>query len=415
MSAVLETIEVNSKEKYIIFEEDKNLPIVTMQIVFEQSGAIEDGNLSGLAKLSSKLLREGSKSDGSTLFAQKLESKAISLSASAGFETFVIEISSLKSEFNEGVKLLKKLLKEPNLTESTFEKVKTMAIGSLMQKESNYDYIASRELKSSLFRDTPLQSPISGTIESLKRIELKDIEEFIESHLTLNRAIVVVGGDLNISEAKSYSKDILSNLELGDEVSKIQSFSAKDTKEFKKVVKEDTKQAYIYFGAPLNIRVSDEDRFKAKVSSFILGSSGFGSRLMEEIRVKRGLAYSAYSRFTINKSHSYFSGYLQTKLESQDEAIEVVKSLIKDFIENGVTQKELESAKKFILGSEPLRNETLSQRLSRTFLEFYRDIGVGYHLQELEKIEALELDDLNQFIKSHSEILSLTISVVTNR
>ncbi len=90
----------------------------------------------------------------------------------------------------------------------------------------------------------------------------------------------------------------------------------------------------------------------AKVASFILGGSGFGSRLMEEIRVKRGLAYSAYGQVSMNKSHSYFTGYLQTKLESADEAKELVSSLVNEFVRNGVTKDELEAAKNFLLGSE---------------------------------------------------------------
>ncbi len=137
-----------------------------------------------------------------------------------------------------------------------------------------------------------------------------------------------------------------------------------------KTIFKDTKQAYIYFGAPYFMEVNSTKRVYGKIASFILGSSGFGSRMMEEIRVKRGLAYSAYSRFIVNKTHSYFSGYLQTKLESADEAKKVVKELVKNFIQNGVTQEELESAKKFFLGSEPLRNETLSQKINRDFRNF---------------------------------------------
>jgi predicted Zn-dependent peptidase len=93
----------------------------------------------------------------------------------------------------------------------------------------------------------------------------------------------------------------------------------------------------------------------------------------------------------------------------------VVKELISEFVKNGVTQKELDSAKKFLLGSEPLRNEILSQRLSKTFMEYYKGLEIGYSTKELELIEALTLDSLNEFIKSHKEINNLTFSIVTNK
>jgi len=163
------------------------------------------------------------------------------------------------------------------------------------------------------------------------------------------------------------------------------------------------------------MRVDDPQEYKAKVAAFILGSSGFGSRLMEEIRVKRGLAYSAYGRIVLNRSSSYFSGYLQTKLESQEEAKKVVLEVCEEFVKKGVTQKELDDAKMFLLGSEPLRNETLSQRLSRAFNEYYKGLGLGFSKKQLELIEELKLKDLNEFIAKHPELLKLSFAIVTDK
>ncbi|WP_323669815.1 M16 family metallopeptidase [Aliarcobacter butzleri] len=168
----------------------------------------------------------------------------------------------------------------------------------------------------------------------------------------------------------------------------------------------------MYFGSSFNIDSKDEENYKAKVASFILGGSGFGSRLMEEIRVKRGLAYSAYGNISINKTHTYFSGYLQTKNETAKEAQELVSKLVDEFVENGVTQEELTAAKNFLLGSEPLRNETLAQRLNKSFTLYYRGLDQDYSKKELEKIQNLKLEDLNNYIKSHKEINNLTFSIV---
>ena len=161
------------------------------------------------------------------------------------------------------------------------------------------------------------------------------------------------------------------------------------------------------------MNADDEDYYKARVATFILGTGGFGSRLMEEIRVKRGLAYSAYARVSVTKASSYMSGYLQTKLESMEEAKKTVEKVIAKFVKKGVTQEELDQTKKFILGSEPLRVETMSQRLSRTFMEYYKGQKLGHSEKELEKIETLKLKDLNTFIKEHKEILELSFAIVT--
>ena len=134
---------------------------------------------------------------------------------------------------------------------------------------------------------------------------------------------------------------------------------------------------------------------------------------MEIIRVKNGLAYSAYGRFNLSKTNSHFSGHLQTKPENEEKAKALVKQTIAEFIKDGATQKELDGAKNFILGSEPLRAETLSQRLSVSFNEFYLGKPIGFYKDELEQIKNISLEELNAFIKSRVEINDLSFAIVT--
>ncbi|MCK4440810.1 MAG: insulinase family protein, partial [Sulfurovaceae bacterium] len=348
---------------------------------------------------------------GSVGFATKLEDRAISLSANAGAETFVIELGSLKEQFTYGVELLKELLADPNYSKETLSKIKTQTIGELKRKESDFDYVSSLKLKGLLFPNTPLAKPSLGTVDSVKGIELDDIKKHIDTHLGLGNLIIVMGGDIEKSEAIKLLSGILAELPniKSRAITPMKPIDKEQTVE----TKVESKQAYIYFGSPLDVLYNSSDRYLAKVASFILGSSGFGSRLMEEIRVKKGLAYSAYSRFAINKTHSYFSGYLQTKVSTGDEAVKSVKEVVKTFIDKGVTAEELKSAQEFLLGSEPLRNETLSQRLNRAFHEYYTNRPLGSTVEDLKKIKSMTLDELNNFIKKHSEIDKLSFSVVT--
>ncbi|MCT7609791.1 insulinase family protein [Aliarcobacter butzleri] len=410
MSATIKHINIKGTEVPIIFEEQKDLPILNLQLVFQNSGYIQDKDKSGLVNLSSSILNEGTKELGSSNFAQILDENAITIHSSNGFETFVIEVSSLKEQSKKAVSLLNDLLKSPNFTQSSLDKIKTIQTGYLKRKENDFDFIAQNQLKALLFKDTALENPSSGTIESISKIELKDIENFLSKTISLNNLIIVAGGNFTQKEIETLIKPILENLKIGEksEVKKIDFKSQKS----EKTLQRDTEQAYIYFGSSFNIDSKDEENYKAKVASFILAGSGFGSRLMEEIRVKRGLAYSAYGNISINKTHTYFSGYLQTKNETAKEAQELVSKLVDEFVENGVTQEELTAAKNFLLGSEPLRNETLAQRLNKSFTLYYRGLDQDYSKKELEKIQNLKLEDLNNYIKSHKEINNLTFSIV---
>jgi len=413
LSSSISDLKIGDVSVPLIYEKDENLPIITMQVVFKNGGSLSDGNLSGVARISAKILNEGTKKLGSVGFASALEDSAIHLGVDIGKETLVIELSALKEKFNEGVKLLKSLLKDPNLSKESFDKIKLLSEATIERKVSDFDFIAGTNLKALIYKDTPLQHPSIGTKESLSKIKLDDVSEFIKTHLVLSEAIIISGGDLSQKEATLYAKEILEVLK-NAEASKLKNYKPTTKAENIEVYK-DTKQAFIYFGSPYDLSVDDKDRYKSRVAMFILGTGGFGSRMMEEIRVKRGLAYSAYSRAEVTKSHSHFSGYLQTKLESKDEAIKIVKDVIAEFVKDGVTKDELEQAKKFILGSEPLRNETLSQRLSTAFQEYYNGFDLGHSKGELKLIEKLTLSDLNTFIKSHKEINQLSFSVVTKK
>jgi len=412
MGAEIEKITVSGNEVPVIFEKSSYVPIVSMQIVFRNSGSIYDGK-AGLAKMSAKLLSQGTKKDGSVGFATRLENHAIHLSANAGNETFSIDLSALKSEFGEGVKLLKELLTDPNYTQEAADRIKTQQIGWLTQKKSDFDYIASLGLKETLFQGTPLGRPRAGTIESVNSITLKDMQQYLTSHLGVDNAIVIIGGDIDAADTKKIVSEVLSLLPKVD-TKPISYIEASDKKEVK-VTEAETEQAYIYFGAPFDLKYNDPQQYISKVVGYILGGSGFGSRLMEEIRVKRGLAYSAYGYFVNNRVTAYLTGYLQTKLENEKEAKALVQQIVDDFVKEGVTQKELDAAKEFLIGSEPLRSETLSQRLDRAFNEYYYDRPLGYHKEQLKKIETLTLDEINDFIKKHSEITKLSFSIVTKK
>ncbi|EHP29348.1 processing protease [Sulfurimonas gotlandica GD1] len=411
MAATIEYIETNGLRVPVIFEEDKRLPLVTMQFIFQNSGSITDTTKAGLAKFSARVMGEGTKKLGSSAFAESLESKAIHIASSTGQETFVMEVGCLKEEFSEGLKKFNALLKDPNFSEEAISKVKTTTLGSLSSKANDFDYVASNELKAVLFKGTPLANPGSGTLESVQSIELEDVEEFVKEHLVSSRLIVVVGGDVDINSAKAEIEIIINAMPKGKLIP-LESYNVTE-KASESVLKRDTKQAYVYFGSPYNIKYDSEDYYKARVATYILGTGGFGSRLMEEIRVKKGLAYSAYARVSVSQSSSYMTGYLQTKLESLEDAQKTVREVVAEFVKNGVTKDELQQTKKFLLGSEPLRVETMSQRLNRTFMDFYKGQELGHSVKELELIKELKLKDLNEFIKNHKEILEMSFAIVT--
>ena len=389
----------------LLYEFDNSMPVVNFKLIFKASGSVANGKFPGLANLVAKMLNEGTSKLGVSEFANLLELKAVNLSVFSGFETFGFEINTLKENFDYGLNLLISLLKDPNFTQKTLDKIKTLIKGEIASNNTDFDYLSRTELNRLLYENTSLEYPQIGTLESIDKIGLNEVKEFFDA-LFLENLFIVLAGDIkeniNLNELlncfKNGNKNNLPFIKTSDE----QKLS---------FVKKQVEQAYIYFGAPYNVK--KDEIFKANVAIFIFGSSGFGSRLMEEIRVKRGLAYSIYARADFGLSSSKIWGYMQTKNESKDDAIEVIKSEFLKFVKDGVSQDELNSAKNFLLGSVVLQKETMFGRINIKQKEFYMGEEFGELERTLEKIKALNLDDLNKFIKAHDEILNLSFSVVS--
>jgi zinc protease len=412
MATQIREIESKGEKIEVIYEESDYLPIVSMQLVFRDAGKLSE-SINGLAGLSASLLNEGTKALGSVGFASKLDAKAISLYADVGRESFVIEVSALKSEFPTAMEYLYELLGDPNYTQEALDHIKHQKLGWLNQKKSDFNHIASTNLRKMLFEGSPLAEPYEGTQESIKSIKLADIESFLQSHLGVNNLMVVVGGDIAFEQIEGYLNKLTPLL------GHVEPLAMKPIKASAKretvLLEEETQQAFIFFGAPFDYSYRSNDQHLAKITEYLLGGAGFGSRLMEEIRVKRGLTYGVYASLRQTKSVSYLSGYMQTKLSTQEEAKEVIIDVVAKFLEEGITQKELEDTKKFLLGSQPLRTETLSQRLNRAFNDYYYERELDFSKHLLEQIERVKLEEVNAFIASHKELLNLSFSIVTNK
>nr|WP_104625148.1 pitrilysin family protein [Helicobacter felis] len=382
-----------------------------VRLMFIGGGNLMDKNKYGLSKLSAAMLNEGTKELGNVKFAEQLEQLAITLDTDIRLESLHIDLGFLKEYESKAVGYLIDLLRSPNLTPSALEKVQKRMTAAALTKMSNFDYLAQLELNKILFANTPLANPAIGTPKSIQSISLEDVKKRLEDALDIERLIIVMGGDLDTNQVLDQLKPLLETLPSNKPFFSPHFVTAKEPQE--KVIYKDTQQAYIYFGSPFYMQDLEKELPLAKVMSFVLGSSGFGSRLMDTIRVKEGLAYSAYMRIQLSRIINCATGYLQTKLENQDKSIALIKKVVKEFVDKGITQEELDGAKKFLLGSEPLANETLGERLTNKFHNFYLGLPLNYDKIMLERIKNLKLEEINAYIKSHPEVADLSFSVLT--
>ncbi|MBS4332006.1 M16 family metallopeptidase [Campylobacter vulpis] len=384
-----------------IFEKNSDFPVIYLRLVFRNCGRSFD-EVAGVASMFARILNEGVNDS----FFKDLEFRAINLEASSAFENLELSFSCLSEHKNYAFKALAKLLKNPRFEEKILQRLKLNTLGELASLQNDYDDVAKKLLNQTIFKEKEFQSANEGDETSIKAINLEHLKAFYKDFFHLNNVAVVLGGALEEEEARDLSLTLLKNLEKGRQSSQ-KRYELKD-KTQDVILQKPSEQAYIYFATPFNANFKDEDLHLAKIALFILGQGGFGSRIMEEIRVKRGLAYSAYASLDMSHSYSRVFGYLQTQNENAKEAKEVIKQIFADFVKKGVNEEELKQAKNFILGSTPLRYESLSKRLSIAFAEFYQGLKIGAFKEELAKIKNANLKELNAYIKKHNEILNLS-------
>ena len=380
----------------IIFEQD-NLGRSIIEIVVKNAGSIFAKE--GVAYFLSHIFN----TKGSLLKKEKFYSftdqDAIEFHTNVNREFFTFSIKFLNDKQNKALNLLKEIITSPNITKESFEKSKKEIQAKIQNKQNDNDYLASKNLFKTIFKNTPLEFPVIG--ENVQNITLNDIEKFYNSLFEKEYIVINGGKKQNLEEiTKLFSpKKETSPLFIPKKADNIYHY-------------KNVEQSYIHFAASFDVDYKKELHL-AKIATFILGAGGFGSRMMEEIRVKRGYAYSAYASNAFRKTYRLLSGYLQTKLENSNDALNLVKEMIEEFQTNGISEEELNQAKQFLIGSEPLRNETLNQRLLKKFNEIYLELPENYYEKELEMIKNTSLDEVNEFIKKHPEIKEITFSIVT--
>ncbi|PAF49298.1 hypothetical protein BKH43_07170 [Helicobacter sp. 13S00401-1] len=420
MAGDIKYLEVKGVKIPVITEMDKNVSFGVIGLHFSGGGRAYDGNLP-ISNASAFLLSRGTKKLGNIDFNKALDAKAVELDVGTGRTTLVYSLKFLKQYEDFSINMLGDLLKDPNLSKNALNDTISYMKANLASSKSDFDYQASQLLNETAFKGTPLAKDALGNLASIDKLNLKDIKNYLDSNVVLSRLVITAGGDLD-SKTLEHLKKILEALPVGSTI-EIPHYEFTITDAEKKALKDDTaiktfkgvQQASIAFGAPLVGIDLKKDAYKARVASLILGAGGFGSRILETVRVKAGLAYSAYIGFDMGRVLSWAVGGMNTDLGANaTKAIDLVKQTVQNFVDKGVSEQELDDAKKFLIGSEPLRNETIEQRLSKKYMAYFNGLPLNQNELDLEKVKTLTLPEINDFIKKHVELKNLVFALVTS-
>ncbi|MCF8495445.1 MAG: insulinase family protein [Alphaproteobacteria bacterium] len=332
--------------------EDHSIPVIALEFSFRGSGAAQDPvDKQGLAKMASNTMDEGAGPLDSQAFQKELRDLAIDFHFNSDRDHFSGELRTLTKNKGRALELLKLALTKPRFDEEAVIRMREANQARIRSALSDPEWIAARLLNDKAFEGHPYARNSGGTISSLNTITSADLKLFAQG-LARDQLVVSAAGDITAAELSTILDEIFGELR---EKSSVQAVPDTAIQNAGKIFtfEKDIPQTVIEVVQPGMSR-ADSDFHIAQVMNFILGSSGFGSRLTEEIREKRGLTYGIYSSY-VNMDHADMlevSG--STKIGNAREVLDLVKAEWKKIRNNPVSPEELADAKSYLRGSLPL-------------------------------------------------------------
>ncbi len=397
----------------LLHSEKTTLPIIKITLALNAGQIVEPADKAGLSHLTAGLLKEGTKNRTSKEISEEIEFVGGSLGTSGGGGFSTITLSILKKDLELGFELLSDILLNPTFPEEEFVRKKNLIKGYIQRQKEDPGDIASKAFDKELFGSHPFAWPSEGTEETLDNITRKDVVEFYHRFYVPGNAWMAVVGDVGKGEIKALISKYLKDWTGSEVHMPTVTPPSEPVKPKLIVIEKQITQANIILGH-LGIKRKAPDYYATLVMNYILGGGGFASRLMDNIRDNKGLAYSVYSSFIPSKNIGSFQVNLQTKNESAATAInEIIKEMERIRTEP-VSDQELADAKAYITGSFPLRMDSNSKIAGLLVSVEYYDLGMNYVQDYLKAVESVTKEDVLKSAKDHLHPDKYILVVVTN-
>lgn len=351
----------------VYFVESHALPLVDVQVSFVAGSARDPEGAAGVASLTRALLDTGTDGLDEQQIAERIADTGAIVGGGTGPDMASLSLRTLSSaaERDAAIGIASRLLAKPAFPAEVLERERARAIAGLRDALTRPDTIADRTFTHSIYPEHPYGRLV--TVESLQRITRDQLVAFHRAHYTALAASVAIVGDVTREEAERIATRLTEGLPKGDPPSELAPPSMPER--HTELIVHPSAQAHIVMGMP-GISRDDPDYFPLVVGNYVLGGGGFVSRLMTEVREKRGFAYSVYSGFQPQRVAGPFEIGLQTRGDQANEAKAVTQNVLREFVTGGPTADELQAAKDNFINGFGLRLDS-----NRKILDYVAMIG----------------------------------------
>jgi zinc protease len=344
----------------VYFVPAPELPMIDIRMLFAAGSAHDDGQ-PGLANLASGLLDKGAAGLSANDIADRLEGLGAELTTGSLRDSAWVSLRSLSdpAQLEPAIDLMSKIVSKPDFNKRDFNRERERKLVALRRAEQQPSSIAGRRFYEAVYGEHPYATRPIGTEASLKKITRKDIRAYYNKYYVARNVIIAIVGDIDRKGAERIASQLTAKLQSGEAAAR-----TPEVQPLKQAVEQrihhPSTQTTVRMGEP-GMHRGDPDYFPLYVGNHVLGGSGLVSRLFIEVRDKRGLSYGVNSYFTPMAQDGPYTFGLQTRNDQVDEALDVMRSLLKDFHDNGPSDTELTASKKNITGGFALRLDSNSK------------------------------------------------------
>jgi zinc protease len=388
---VEEVVSASGVRAYLIRE--PRIPFLALSFHVRGGGALDPAGREGLAYMASGLLDEGAGPYDSQAFRAQLEDHAIRLQIEADRDGVQGDLRTLTAHREQAFELLRLALTEPRFDAEPVERVRSQILADLRRREADPDYLASRGWFAAAFPHHPYGRPSRGTPESIAAVTAEDCRNFAARHLARDRLLVGVSGDITAEELRPLLDATFGGLPAASDLPAVARVAPIVGRV--EVQRLTIPQSVVIFGHA-GMERQDPDYYAAHVANYILGGGGFSSRLLEEVREKRGLAYSAYSYLHELDAAPLWLGGVATNNEQVAQSLAIVRGELVRMAQGDLGAADLANAKTYLTGSFPLRLTSNDQVAKMLVGMLVHDLGQDFLDRRNGLIEAVTLDDLKR-------------------
>ncbi|MBD3335672.1 MAG: hypothetical protein GF355_09165 [Candidatus Eisenbacteria bacterium] len=386
------------------------VPVLTLEAMVVAGTMDEPAGSAGLAYFVGELLNRGTENYTARELANKLDSMGAELSVDTDYDYTTVSLSILSKDLEEGLELLREVLDRAAFDPEEVERKRSEVQGYLERLKDDYVDVVRKTFYDLIYGEHPYHRPLQGTMESVSELGADDLREFHAATYVPNNIMLAAVGQFDSGLMAAEIRDTFGDWARRDVAPREPPEMPEPHWQVKTIDREVT-QATIRLGH-IGLPRDHPDYNTARLLNFILGGSGFGSRLMANLREDRGITYGVYSNFWPRKDAGYFFVSTQVVLDSLNVAVREILAEIDEIRAEGITAEELELAKRYYTGNLPLQLQTNEQLAGLVLQQQFYGLEDDFWLKEIEAMQAATLDDVHRVAREHISPQELALVVL---